>query len=938
VKKGLKILFICLISATLLYGQVIDVTDLYPDNKYFFPDFEYVGEDAGFTQQRISCMLEDHLGYVWIGTVEGGLFRYDGYAFKRYQTDISDAYSILGNEVFFIYEDSRNILWVGTDLALCKYDRELDRFQKISIPSQGNSATTETRFSALTEDKDKNLVVAINSSLIVLPDSTIFSISAQHTPVISLETFKCSIYNTVSTDRNIPGNRNTILDLRFDNDDNLWSVVANNIGKYSFIDQHRSDAYAYTKETGKALFYPIAQADLIRKLYLDDFGRLWAPSPEHLIKILPQKDTSRVEFIPIKGNIRPITATKNHHSNGLKFWVGNSGDGPMLFDTENEFFYPLTFESNKSEKLHKNVVNCFLQTRSGIIFAGTAWGGLFKFNPNTILSYFHPNLQNTHLNQPANLRYVFEDSKENIWIIARDVHRCDKYTGEIQEIFTDDIFGKLKVYKNKMLEDRQDRFWIAMEGQGLNFLDISEGSDMPDSKSATVVSKKVIENTDITALYEDNHENIWAANNGFDQKANSNYSGLYKVDPDGRVLKSYIIHLWPVDNQRAMNQFINQIHMDNTGMLWMATGFGLVKFDPEAELTTVFNYPPKSSIGKITAYRITTLCPDPNYPEKYLWLGTAGGGLVCFDKQNQTITPAKYQDGKPGRNISSLLSDDYGNLWIATNKGIIRASVVASGGKLAKLNVFDKSSGLFTNDYSNFYGHKALKTKSGDLIFTGPKGFQIIIPKDLPGENFIPPVYITGLRVNQQDINFGQQDSPLDQPLSKVEKIRFPYDENTLTFELTAPNYQSPDHIIYAYKLEGYNNDWVSNGNERTVSFTNLPPGNFNLKVKARIRPGAWGEPSKGLEVIIMRPWWWSRLGIVVYILIASAVVWALIRFRLKRQQMKLEMKLNRMEAEKYKELDALKSKFFTNISHEFRTPLTLIMNPIEKMISDMEV
>nr|NQU92601.1 response regulator [Bacteroidota bacterium] len=179
--------------------------------------------------------------------------------------------------------------------------------------------------------------------------------------------------------------------------------------------------------------------------------------------------------------------------------------------------------------------------------------------------------------------------------------------------------------------------------------------------------------------------------------------------------------------------------------------------------------------------------------------------------------------------------------------------------------------------------------------------------------------------------------SPLDEPLSLATKIRLPHNKNTLSFELTAPNYQSTGHLNFAHMLEGFDNDWIANGSDRTILYTQLPPGKYKLKLKAANRDGIWGDPVTGMAVQIMRPWWTSFIAYCFYFFIILIIVWVIIRVQLRRQRMEMSIKLNRVEANKYKELDALKSRFFANISHEFRTPLTLIMNPVDELLAQAQ-
>nr|NQU90211.1 hypothetical protein [Bacteroidota bacterium] len=327
-------------------------------------------------------------------------------------------------------------------------------------------------------------------------------------------------------------------------------------------------------------------------------------------------------------------------------------------------------------------------------------------------------------------------------------------------------------------------------------MDIYRDNVARNPKPFYPLSKKVISSCDITALYEDKKGFIWAGAKYHSAEEFANYVGLYKLNHEGEVLARHAIKKWPAGNQRLMNQLINQIYMASAGTIWLATGFGLVMFNEDQEKTTIFRYPGNDTLS-VEGYRMLTLCPDPNNPEKYLWLGTAGGGLLCFDKDDKTFIPVNLNDELPGRHIASMLADEDGHIWIATDRGIVRATSAGNGGELTQVSLYDRSCGLITDDYSNFYGHNAVKTKNGALIFTGPKGFQIIDPENISLNTYIPPVYISNLSINYEAAWHDQPGSPLDEPLSLATKIRLPHNKNTLSFELTAPNYQSTGHLEY---------------------------------------------------------------------------------------------------------------------------------------------
>ncbi len=521
-------------------------------------------------------------------------------------------------------------------------------------------------------------------------------------------------------------------------------------------------------------------------------------------------------------------------------------------------------------------------------------------------------------------------------MIAENIYRCDKNSGEILSTYNADFFNHLWSFANILLEDKQGGFWIGMESRGLIYLDIKNDADKNSPSKWITKQRKIIKDKTITALTDSDTGIIWAGTIYRDLDSAKTYTELYKINQAGDILGRYPIAQRLLRNGNETDLFINKIYVDKNNDLWLGTGYGLVLFSESTDKIRTFK---DKALNELTIgnNNILSVCPDPYQSDSLLWIGTANRGLYTFNLKSYNFRPWNKTKGLPTNHIASILDDGLGNLWLGTDRGITKVIIDSTGGSISNVYNFNTSDGLITNDFTNYYGPNAVKTKNGQLIFTGPRGFQIIEPENIKVDSKIPAINISDFTINYKPANFGQPDSLLTNPLSITDRIVLPYYKNTLGFKMTALDFKSPNNLSYAFMLENYNDNWVYNNNKRTIQYTKLPPGKYKLKVKVANRDGIWGDSIEVLKIQIKRPWWLSIIAYIIYVLIFIIGVWLVDRFQRNKQRMEISLEKNRIEAEKLRDLDLLKSKFFANISHEFKTPLTLIMNPIDQMLAKQD-
>lgn len=312
---------------------------------------------------------------------------------------------------------------------------------------------------------------------------------------------------------------------------------------------------------------------------------------------------------------------------------------------------------------------------------------------------------------------------------------------------------------------------------------------------------------------------------------------------------------------------------------------------------------------------------DPSN-KKYLWIGTTGNGLIRFDKTTGQSHAFTTDDGLPNSTIYAIAPDDQNNLWLSSNKGITRFNPVTHA-----IRNFDIADGLISNEFNRWH---CFKLPDGRIAFGGITGYTIFNPVDIKDDDFHPRVLLSNLLINNKALP--DSSSLTGGSLNALDKLVLPYDQNFLGFEFASDEYNSPQKITYRYRLTNFDNDWVYINKDRFANYTKLPPGNYTLEINAANISGIWSNKIKTLQIVITPPWWQTWWAYSIYILIAAGLIISFFYYRLRRIRLAQEMILQQKQTEQLKAVDEMKSRFFSNITHEFRTPLSLIISPVEKL------
>lgn len=863
--------------------------------------YQFVNIDIndGLSNNQITSILKDSRGFMWFGTQQG-LNRYNGSKFKSYIQDVNDSTSIPFNQISFIFEDLDENIWLRDETNFAIYNPLLESFTRASgnykdsnIPLNGlrrlfadkkgntwflNRNNILYKYSRESETADSIQLTTLNTH----PNNFLNRLGEDSEGNLWAITYVGELIQINPNSKKIVQqlqigdlNNELLVDyqLYIDSEDNVWIFSRGlTIGVYILIKKSGEIKHLKHSESGEGI-----SSNMVANVEEDKNGDIWVAMDHGGINIL-DKEQNIISRIVNRSDDKFSLAENSinwlYKDNENIMWVGTFKTGISYYHKDLIHFNHYKRSADLPNSLPFNDINCFAEDKKGNIWLGTNGGGLIYFNrqKNTFKSYKH-NPDNPKSLSTNVIVSMYLDRNETLWLGTYQ-GGLNRFDGTNFVRYINSPTDSTSISDNRIwdiFEDSKNNFWVGTFNGGLNLLDRNTGQFKHYKASESTIGSNFV-----MSIMEDSEQKLWLGTT----------NGISILDLNSWQFKQYPPNPGVIGGLN--HQHANDVHEDERGLIWVATA----------------------------------------------------QGLNVFSKTEEKFKAFTELDGLNSSSIRTIEEDMQGNLWLSTFKGISKITVsnYSSQAPINKLQIDIENFGLQDGLQGNEFNQKsAYRTRSGELIYGGANGFNLFYPEIISDYDPMENIVLTNFKVFNQDVKVNvpfRDRIILEKSISYEDKIKLQYDENVFSFEFAALNYFHPEKNKFQYNLVGFNKEWLDvNPGFNEITFTNLDAGTYQLNIRSSNDNITWKEMAPPLSIEILPPFWKSKYAYVLYFLFLVLILFLAWRALSERQRLKFEAEQEHLEAERMQQVDALKTKFFTNISHEFRTPLALIISPLERLI-----
>ncbi|SFW73222.1 hybrid sensor histidine kinase/response regulator transcription factor [Chitinophaga sancti] len=873
----------------------------------------------GLSQNTVRCLLQDKKGFIWVGTLNG-LNRYDGRKFTVYRTNTGITQPISDNRIRSLYEDKKGIIWVKTaeghyhcfdpgketfiniipDSADLTYDHLFETTKGVWLYSKTNGCLHNGRHYNLgsvhfifedsrhTEwigtdknlyqlDKQGNAIPLYEGNFIkaITKAEQLYFIKKQGILIHDLHTNKCTFNDplpgTILTDAAILPNNRILLGTQQDG--------------LKIADLQNNRLIPTTRLFGEDIPGHIdIETDQDAGIWVNNHtGNVWYLDPA-------QAFSQRITLIP--ASVMKVIddcrfAFAADHKG--KVWITTYGGGLYCFDKTNRQLQRFVYDPDNPNGLSTNYLLSVIADRAGLIWVGAEHTGLQKLTPQSLhVTHIFPEAQTPERYAANGVKTIFEDSYKRIWVSTRNgaLYLYNDHLEKNRSL--DHLLPGQCANIYCMTEDARGYLWIGTKGDGVYI--VHRDSLQQKARHFLLPSR---DNRLVYTIMQDRQQRMWVGTFG---------SGLYLATYKGGNQLEW---------QNFFHDGVNPVYIrcllqDQHNQLWAGTNNGLLVFNPEHLL---------AGNNDITTYQaglgsneIKSLCEDH---KGRIWIGTTGGGFSRFVPQKKTFINYTTEQGLSHDVVNSMLEDAQGNLWVSTENGLTRFNPEKS-----TFEVFY----FANNPLGNLFSEGAcFRRENGQLLWGSLNGFYSFFPGQLKNGNADAPVLLTGLSVAGNPV-------VLEESISTARSITLEPGQKVFSISFASLALRNPQQNKYTYILENYEDEWNAPSSYNVATYRNLPPGKYTFKVRGTNDDGSWSKHEARIQITVLPPFWRSNVAIMLSLALIIGMVMCVIVINRRIHRLQHAVTLE-------KELTEYKLNFFTDISHEFRTPLSLIVSAMEQLI-----
>ena len=896
----------------LILGFVMQFITVFASAQNNQFQFSHLDINNGLSHNDVTCIFKDSRGFMWFGTISG-LNRYDGYKFKIFKHAVSDTTTLDDDYIVSISEGPGDKLWIETRNGFNIYDPKTEKFDhdvndylhRIGIPDfriasikmghAGNFWFLHRTMGIYKYNPHTGKTIHLThiaADTTSICDNAVSDLAEDSCGNFWL-TYRSGILERISPEslrvnyrshafNKLPSELNSSYKIFIDSQDDIWGFVPTYSAGVYYINPNKG----IFKHIDKGNDAAHLNTDVVSSVIQDDKERVWIATDHGGVNLLNKHDFKIQYLLNREDDNKTIgqnSITLLYKDNTDIIWVGTYKKGVGYYH-ESIIKFPLYTHHladpvSDPHSLSFSDINSFAEDKTGNLWIGTNGGGLIYFDRKngTFKNYLH-NAANTNSLANNVVVYLYMAQDQKLWI--------GTYFGGL-DCFDGKTFTHYKHNEALPGSISEDRICAITEDSGHHLLvgTLSAGFNVLDSKTQTFVHyvynsrENAIHSDYVSKILEDKRKNLW-------------------------VVTSYGVDVL----MKKTNQFVHYIHNDK---------------NPNSLINNNTNNIMQDSAGLI-------------------WVSTRGG-ISIFDYKTGKFTNLTKQDGLPDNGVIDMQEYDGHNVWVSTSNGLSDIVIDRnnpSGIKFRFIN-YDETEGLQGREFTE---NSSFKTREGELIFGGGNGFNLFKPSNIRTSKNIPNLVLTDFQVFNKTVTVGEKINGkiiLPQAITGLKSLTLKYNDNVFAIEFAALNFFNPDKVKYQYTMGGFDKGWITADNRiRKATYTNLDPGNYVFKVRATSND-SWNNKELTLNITILPPFWKTAWAYLLYTVLILGALLYLRRRGIENLRSQFSLEKEREEAQRMHELDLMKIKFFTNVSHEFRTPLSLIMAPVDKIlrqINDSEI